>query len=79
MSTIFCVASQCISHCGSLNIWFPLPGDGDDSETPSAKKHPLPVAKGTLATSTIKSVNSTSIEGPMHVCDHALVTYVKLP
>ena len=44
----FCVVGQCTSHCGSVNIRFLLPGDGDDSETPSAKKHPLLVAKGTL-------------------------------
>ena len=48
-----------------MNIWFPLPGDGDTSETPSAKKCPK-VAKGTLVTSTIKCVNSTS-------------TYLKIP
>ena len=59
---LFCAASQCIPRCGSVNIRFPLPGGGDASETPSAKKHPLPVAKGTLAVSTIKCVNSTSTQ-----------------
>ena len=42
--------SSLTAFCGSVNIWFPLPGDGDDSETPSAKKPPPPVAKGTLQT-----------------------------
>ena len=56
--------SSLTASCGSVNILFHL---GDDSETPSAKKHPLPVAKGTLANSTIKSVNSTSTQGPMYM------------
>ena len=56
-----CAACQYTSHCGSVYIRFLLPGDGDDSETPSAKKHPLPVAKGTLVTSTVKCINSTRV------------------
>ena len=28
---------------------FPLPGDDGDNETPPAKKQPLPIAKGTVA------------------------------
>ena len=67
MFEIFCVASQCISHCGSVNIQFSLPGDDDDIKTPSAKKHPLPVTKGTLVTSTVKSV---STQGSMIMLHH---------
>ena len=59
--------SSLTAFCGSVNIWFPLPGDSDDSETPSAKKHPQPVAKGRLATSTIKGTNSSSSQASMHV------------
>ena len=73
---IFCVAWLCTSHCGSENIWFPLPDD--DSETPSDKKHPLPVAKGTYATSKIKE-GQFYLSWVAHVCDYALLTYVKLP
>ena len=59
---LFCMAVQ----FSSVNIWYPLlPGDGDDSETPSAKKHPLPVAKGTLTTSTIKIY--LNIKSPLYV------------
>ena len=28
---------------------FPLPGDDGDNKTPPAKKQPLPIAKGTVA------------------------------
>ena len=54
-----------------VNIRFLLPGGDDGSETPSAKKHPLPVAKGTLSTSTIinqlntiKGVNAPQFRAP---------------
>ena len=57
--SIACVALPIVDM---VNIQFPLPGDGDTSETPSAKKHPLPVAKGTLATITIINVNFKSIQ-----------------
>ena len=38
--------------------WLSLPGNDGDNETPPAKKHLLPVAKGTSAQSATKSVNS---------------------
>ena len=58
-SSIACVALPIVDM---VNIQFPLPGGGDGCETPSAKKHPLPVAKGTLAPVTIINVNFNSIQ-----------------
>ena len=58
-SSIACVAIPIVDM---VNIQIPLSGGGDGCETPSAKKHPLPVAKDTLATITIINVNFNSIQ-----------------
>ena len=57
------IACVTLPNVDMVNIQIPLSGGGGDGcETPSAKKHPLPVAKGTLATITIINVNFNSIQ-----------------
>ena len=55
--SVFCVYSATLYGLVII-AWLPLPGNDDDNETPPAKKHSLPVAKGTSAQSATKSVNS---------------------
>ena len=45
------------STCGSVNIQFPFPGDGDDSETLSAK---------------IQDLKHTLDEGDFEICNISL-------